>query len=51
MPVSRNYLFQDGTIMTSADPEWERRFREHLMKTLTDPEWRNDPTYNMRRKR
>lgn len=51
MPLTRNYLMGDGSRKTNVDPEYERRFREMLVATSTEPSWRQDPTYNMRRKR
>jgi len=51
MPVSRKYLMPNGTKSTIVDAEYERRYREHLMKTAWAPEWHNDLTYNMRKKR
>ncbi len=50
MPVSRRYLMLDGTKVTEVDPTYERRYREHMMNTAAQPCWRNDPTYNMRKK-
>lgn len=54
MPVIRDYVMRDGTRKTTVDPDYEHRYREFLI-TLPDetgahPHWRNDPTYNMRRK-
>lgn len=51
MPVTRDYLMQDGSKMTSVDPEYERRFREFCMQINKHPDYRNDPTYNMRKKK
>ena len=52
MPVYRNYLMRDGSRMLYADPDYERRFREHLIETQGQlPSWRYDPTYNLRRRR
>lgn len=46
----RQYKMPDGTLRTQVDPDYEHRYREFLMETSTHPSWRNDPTYNMRRK-
>jgi hypothetical protein len=40
----------DGSERTLVDPDYERRFREHLLATDTQhPSYHNDPTYNMRK--
>lgn len=49
MPVLRNYLMPDGTRRLLVDPDYERRYREHMMNVSVQPNWRNDPTYNLRR--
>ena len=51
MPVIRDYKLADGTRKTEVDPDYERRYREHLMSRSDHPNWRNDPTYEMRRKK
>ena len=51
MTVERDYIMTSGRRLINPDPEWERRYREHLMQVNPAPEWRNDPTYNLRRKR
>lgn len=51
MTVIRRYRMPDGTIREIIDPEYERRYREHLLSTSANPTWRNDPTYNMRKKK
>lgn len=53
MPVYRNYLMPDGQRREWIDPDYERRYREMLMATtiLSVPDWRSDPTYNLRRSR
>ena len=50
MPVIRDYIMPNGTRRTVVDPDYERRYREHIMQTSAAPNWRNDPTYNLRRK-
>ena len=50
MPIYRNYLMPDGTRKVYVDPEYERRYREMLLTTTIRPSWRNDPTYNLRKK-
>lgn len=54
MPVWRNYKMRDGSTKGWVDPDYERRFREHRMEVsqvMQDvPDWRSDPTYNLRRK-
>lgn len=48
--VVRSYRMGDGTLRTDIDPDYERRYREMLMATSTHPDFRQDPTYNMKRK-
>lgn len=50
MPVLRDYRMADGSKKIEVDPDYERRYREHLLSTAEQPNWRNDPTYNMRKK-
>lgn len=50
MQVIREYLMQDGTKKISVEADYERRYREHMLKAAAQPHWRNDPTYNMRKK-
>jgi hypothetical protein len=53
MPVIRKYRMGDGTTRTEVDQDYERRYREMLIETAPPsdfPNWRNDPTYNMKRK-
>lgn len=49
MPVIRNYLMADGSRKTEIDPDYERRYREHMMTTASYPNWRDDPTYEIRK--
>lgn len=51
MPVIRSYKMADGSVRTEVDPDYERRYREHLMEAAVQPKFRDDPTYNMRRKK
>lgn len=51
MPVIRNYLMPDGSRKIEVNPEYERRYREHMMNAAAQPNWRDDPTYNLRKKR
>lgn len=51
MPVIRSYKMADGTTRTEVDPDYERRYREHLMEAAVQPKFRDDPTYEMRRKK
>jgi len=50
MPVIRAYRFQDDCTRIEFDPEYERRYREHMMQVASQPSWRKDPTYNLKRK-
>lgn len=49
MPVIRTYKMADGTTRTEVDPDYERRYREHMMNSAEQPKFRDDPTYEMRR--
>ncbi len=51
MPVIRNYKMADGTRRELVDPDYERCYREHLMIAAVQPGFRDDPTYNLRRKK
>ncbi len=51
MPVHRTYRLRDGTVLDEVDPDYERRYRAHLLETTAQPGWREDPTYNLRRKK
>jgi hypothetical protein len=51
MPVIRDYTFADGRRVTEVDPEYERRYREHMMATSPHPGPRSDPTYKLRKKK
>lgn len=49
MPVIRSYRMPDGTTRTEVDPDYERRYREHMMSAGVQPGFRDDPTYDMKR--
>lgn len=51
MPVIRNYLMADGSRRDLVDPDYERRYREHLMSTTDFPTYRFDPDYAPKPKR
>ena len=51
MLVIRDYKMADGSLRTDVDPDYEHRYREMLMEYSENLGWRNDPTYNMRKKR
>lgn len=51
LPCIRDYRMPNGTRLTLVDPDYERRYREHLMETTTHPNHTDDPTYNLRRKK
>lgn len=51
MPLLRDYDMPDGSKRKVVDPDYEHRYREMLMKCSLSPTWRNDPTYNLRRKK
>lgn len=51
MPCARDYEMRDGSRMTIVDPEYERRFREFCMEINKHPDWRDDPTYDLKKQR
>lgn len=50
LPCIRDYRMIDGSRKTEVDPDYERRYREHLMQISQHPSWKQDPTYHMKRK-
>lgn len=48
MPVLCNYRMQDGSLRKEVEPEYERRYREHLLHGSVEDDWRDDPTYGRR---
>jgi hypothetical protein len=51
MLVIRDYKMADGTTMTMIEPDYERRYREHLMQTTAHPNYKLDPTYDLKKQR
>lgn len=51
LPCIRDYRMGDGSRRTTIDPDYERRYREMLMATSAYPDYRSDPTYNLRKDR
>lgn len=51
MPVLRDYRMADGTKREVVDPDYEQRYREFCLAQGSNPSWRKDPTYDLRRKR
>lgn len=51
MPVMRKYKFGDGSIKEIIDPTYEQRYREMLLSISNEPNWRDDPTYDVKRKK
>jgi len=51
LPCIRAYRMASGELRTEIDPEYERRYREHMLQNADQPDWRKDPTYNLRRKK
>jgi hypothetical protein len=47
MPVIRTYRFANGSLRTDIDPDYERRYREHMLSTSAQPHYTDDPTYNL----
>jgi hypothetical protein len=50
LPCIRDYRFANGERMVEVEPDYERRYREHMMPSAEQPSYRNDPTYDLRRK-
>lgn len=51
MPVLRDYTMGDGSIRHIIDPDYERRYREMLIQISDHYNWRNDPTYDLKKQR
>jgi hypothetical protein len=55
MPVLRRYRMPSGEFREVVDPDYEHRYRAHLIEVeCVDqryPDWRKDPTYTLRRKK
>jgi len=51
LPCIRRYRMADGTTKTEVDPDYERRYREFLLADSSQPDYRSDPTYNLRKDR
>lgn len=49
IPVIRAYKFGNGKTQTEVDPDYEQRYRAHLMTDGSQPSYQNDPTYNLRK--
>lgn len=49
LPCIRNYRMGNGQTVTEVSPDYERRYREHMMQSASQPHYRDDPTYNMRK--
>lgn len=50
-PVIRDYKMPNGARVTEVDPDYERRYREHLLSTGAQPNYKLDPTYNLKRRK
>lgn len=51
MPVVRNYPMRDGSFKTIVEPAFEQGFRQIMMERNAHEDWRDDPTYNMKKER
>lgn len=51
LPCIRNYTFGDGTTKTEIPPDYERRYREHLLEISDAPDYKSDPTYHMSKRK
>jgi len=40
---------RNGERKTEIDPDYEHRYRQFQIETSPHTEWRNDPTYNLRK--
>lgn len=41
----------NGTRRTEVDPDYERRYHEHMMNSAAQPSYKDDSTYNMRKQK
>lgn len=48
--VIRDYKMRNGERIIEVDPDYERRYRAHMVEQSEQVPWRYDPTYNLRRK-
>lgn len=51
LPCIRDYRMGNGERKIEIDPDYEHRYRAHMMEAAPHPSWRNDPTYNMKKDR
>lgn len=54
MLVLRDYVMGDGSRKHIVDPDYEHRYREHLMSLPPEegrPLHKNDPTYDLKKQR
>lgn len=51
LPCVRDYRMADGTRKQEVDPSYEQRYRAHMVQSSDTPSWRDDPTYNLRRRK
>lgn len=51
LPCIREYRFANGKVLTEVDPDYERRYREHMMEAAAHPRWDQDEIYYARKKR
>lgn len=51
LPAIRNYKMGDGTTKTEVDPDYEAKYRKHLLQTSPEPDYKHDPTYELRKRR
>lgn len=51
MPLVRNYRMANGTVKELVEPEYEQRYREHMISASMAPNYKHDPTYNLRRRK
>lgn len=51
MPVNRDYRMGDGLVKTVVDPDYEHRYRAHMMEAAPHPHWKDDPSYNWSKKK
>lgn len=50
LPCIRDYRMSNGIRKTEVDPDYERRYREFLLGASAHLGFRDDPTYDLRRK-
>jgi len=51
LPCIRTYRMGDGRLLTEVSPHYEHRYAQHRLENAIAPNWQDDPTYDLRRKK